>query len=120
ALNHGMLFVVSSYLDPWRHVLTIFRAGPRLTKVSELTLHRRSSRIVRICGDRVLIAFAQPPAGEFSTDRGYSGVELIDIADPARPRRVERFSTPGLAQAAIITNRTTLIAGGVAGLLVRH
>ena len=121
AFHDGMLFVVSSYLDPWRHVLEIFRAGPTLARVSELTLYRRSSRIVKICGDRALIAFAQPPSGEFAFfDRGYSGVELIDIADPARPRRVGRFSTPGLAQAAIIAHGTTLIAGGVAGILVRR
>ena len=115
-LNRGMLFVVSRYISPERESLTIFRAGPRLAKLSELTLFRRSSRIVKICGNRMLIAFATPAGW----DRGYSGVELIDIADPARPRQVEKFSTPGLAQAAIITNGTTLIACGVAGLLVRH
>lgn len=116
ALNQGMLFVVSTYVGPERNTLAIFRAGPTLTRVSELTLQRHSSRIVKICGDRVLIAFAASAAW----DRGYSGVELIDIADAARPRQIESFSTPGLAQAAIITNGTTLIAGGVAGLLVRH
>jgi len=119
-LNRGMLFVVSRYIEPLRNTLTIFRAGPTLTKVSELTLYKGSSRIVKICGSRALIAFGQPPEGGFSTDRGYSGVELIDIADPARPRQIERFPTPGLAQAAIIRNGTILIAGGVAGLLVRN
>jgi hypothetical protein len=119
-LNGGMLFVVSRQTSPFRTTLTIFRTGQMLTKISELIIDSRSSRIVKICGNRVLIAFAQPREDGFSTDRGYSGVELIDIADPARPRLVERFSTPGLAQAAIIANGTTLIAGGVAGLMVRH
>jgi len=121
ALNDGMLFVVSSYLDPWRQVLEIFRAGPTLTKVSELVLHESSCRIVKICGKQALIAYSKTPEGEFAfSDHGYSGVELLDIADPARPKRLATFSTPGLAQAAINVNRSILVAGGVAGLLVKR
>ena len=116
-LNRGKLFVVSTHIEPLRHTLTVFRADSSLTKVSELALHGRSSRIMKVCGDRILIAFGEPASWG---DRGYSGVELIDIANPANPRQVEKFSTPGLAQAAIIANGITLIAGGVAGLLVRR
>lgn len=120
--NGRMLCVVTSHIEPLRNILTIFRAGPALTKVSERTLYRRSSELMKICGTRVLVPFGSPPDNGFffSLDRGYSGVEIVDIADPARPRSAGRFSTPGLAQAAITTKGMTLIAGGVAGLLVRH
>ena len=75
---------------------------------------------MNVCGKLALFAYSKPPGGGFALfDYGYSGVEVIDVGDSASPKRLLSFSTPGLAQAAIVLGSTIVIAGGIAGLLVR-
>lgn len=75
---------------------------------------------MKVWGKQALFAYSKPPEREFALfDYGYSGVEVIDVGDPASPKRLLSLSTPGLAQVAIVLGSTIVIAGGIAGLLVR-
>jgi hypothetical protein len=106
--------------------LTTFREKTFATvRGGYLLLERNESRAateiaVRIPGSRRIHLGAPTIVGDrlFTANRASGTITIADLSDPAKPKLIRQFDTPGNPSRIAVDNRTVLIPNGNQGLLV--